>query len=159
MEIERKFLVDEVPPGIPDTAWTQLRQGYLAAGPDGEVRLRDAGGTLTLTVKSGAGIVREEGEIALAPAQFEALWLLTQERRVAKRRARLEVSGHRCELDVFAGALLGLIVAEVEFGTLEEALAYQPPAWFGTEVTDDARYTNASLADAGLPERPEERAR
>ena len=39
-----------------------------------------------------------------------------------------------------------LVVAEVEFPSEEEAVAFQPPAWFGREVTYDPAYTNAQLS-------------
>ncbi len=58
---------------------------------------------------------------------------------------------HVVELDVFAGDLDGLVMAEVEFTSTEEMTAFVPPVWFGREVTDDGRYTNASLALHGLP--------
>jgi len=154
MEIERKFLIPPSAGELPAGPWTTLRQGYLASGAAGEVRLRDAGGALTLTVKSGAGLVREEREIELTPSQFEALWPLTAGRRIEKRRAVIPVGELRYEVDVFEGALAGLAVTEVEFPTLADAQAFRPPAWFGTEVTEDARYTNAALALGGLPDAP-----
>jgi len=55
------------------------------------------------------------------------------------------------ELDVFGGSLDGLIMAEVEFRSAEELAAFEPPDWFGRDVTDDNRYTNAALALSGLP--------
>lgn len=154
MEIERKFLIAASAEELPAGPWTPLRQGYLASGVGGEVRLRDAGGTLTLTVKSGVGLVREEREIELSAEQFDALWPLTEARRIEKRRAVIEAGALRYEIDVFGGTLTGLAVAEVEFAALADARAFEPPAWFGVEVTEDARYSNAALALQGLPESP-----
>ena len=57
------------------------------------------------------------------------------------------------ELDVFSGAHDGLVLAEVEFESTEALEAFEPPEWFGPEVTDDGRYTNAGLALDGLPDR------
>ena len=37
-------------------------------------------------------------------------------------------------------------MAEVELPTEAEAAAFQPPAWFGQEVTYDPAYTNARLS-------------
>lgn len=42
-------------------------------------------------------------------------------------------------------------MAEVEFGTEAAALAFEPPAWMGAELTGDERYANQSLASRGLP--------
>ena len=55
------------------------------------------------------------------------------------------------ELDVFHGALDGLVVAEVEFEDLDAMTAFVAPDWFGPELTDDRRYTNAALAVDGRP--------
>lgn len=154
MEIERKFLIAASASELPAGPWTPLRQGYLASGPDGEVRLRDAGGALTLTVKSGVGLVREEREVELTAPQFETLWPLTEGRRIEKQRAVMLAGDLRYELDVFEGALAGLALAEVEFPSAEAARAFRPPVWFGAEVTEDARYSNAALALDGPPDVP-----
>jgi adenylate cyclase len=55
------------------------------------------------------------------------------------------------ELDVFHDALAGLIVAEVEFDSERALSEFQPPPWFGREVTDDVAYTNAALAGKSRP--------
>ncbi len=61
------------------------------------------------------------------------------------------VDGVDAELDVFAGTLTGLVLVEVEFDADDAMAAFEPPAWFGAEVTDDDRYSNASLAVDGMP--------
>lgn len=151
MEIERKFLLSQLPVEVAEAPSTHLRQGYLAIGPHDEVRIRDAGGVLTLTAKSGAGIEREERETALTRAQFEALWPSTGGRRIEKRRHVLTEGDVTYEVDVFEGSLRGLLLAEVEFHSLDEARGFEPPAWFGSEVTYDIGYSNASLAVHGAP--------
>ena len=52
---------------------------------------------------------------------------------------------------MYSGALTGLSVAEVEFATEDAADAFEPPAWFGREVTDDPRFKNQRLASEGAP--------
>ena len=59
MEIERQFLVDELPE-LP-AKYEVLRQGYVSLEP--EIRIRQIGNDrFMLTVKRGAGLVREEWE-------------------------------------------------------------------------------------------------
>ncbi|HEY5506433.1 MAG TPA: CYTH domain-containing protein, partial [Coriobacteriia bacterium] len=127
------------------------RQGYLSVGPDAEVRVRDAGGSATLTVKSGSGMVRAETEIPISQEQFEALWPATQGRRIEKRRSCTSLHGLCAEIDVYEGDLKGLEVVEVEFTSVEAASAFVAPGWFGREVTEDAAYKNAALAITGRP--------
>ena len=50
------------------------------------------------------------------------------------------------ELDVFEGRYAGLILAEVEFTSEEEAMAFQAPEWFGRDVTFTREYQNSRLA-------------
>jgi CYTH domain-containing protein len=152
-EIERKFLVADPPPDLDRHPSTAIEQGYLAVDDDGtEVRVRRRDGQALLTVKSGAGRSRVEEELEIEPERFERLWPLTEGRRIEKRRYELPApGGATIELDVYAGALGGLVVAEVEFGSDEEADAFEPPAWLGPEVTDDPRFKNQRLARDGAP--------
>ena len=151
MEIERKFLVDAVPPG--DHPRRALEQGYLAVGEDGvEVRVRRADATTTLTVKSGPGLVRVEEEIPIESARFESLWPLTEGRRVVKTRHLVPLSdGLTAEVDVYDGALAGLLTAEIEFPSTEASQAFTPPEWLEREITGDERYANRTLALRGAP--------
>jgi adenylate cyclase len=150
MEVERKFLVPE-PPDLDGTESDEIQQGYLAVGADGEVRLRHRGDDLVLTAKRGSGLAREEAEIALDSANFERLWPLTEGRRLRKRRHVIPHGDLKIELDVYEAELEGLLVAEVEFPSEDEAGDFQPPDWIGEEVTGDERYLNETLATRGRP--------
>ena len=155
-EIERKFLLDDIPPRLTDGESTHISQGYLVITDDLEVRIRARAGDHLLTVKGGRGEVRREVTITLTSEQFNELWSLTEGRRLTKRRwvvtddseAELDI-----EVDSFEGALDGLMIAEVEFASREASGAFRPPSWFGREVTDDDRYRNAALA-TGPPDSP-----
>jgi len=151
MEIERKFLVGPHTPDLDPAASTSLRQGYLIIASSGEARVRDADGRYTLTFKTGSGLVRGEHEIALSAEQFEALWPATAAQRVEKRRYRLPVGECVAELDIYSGALDGLKTVEVEFASVDESERFDVPAWFGREVTGVAGYSNAELAQNGMP--------
>lgn len=156
-EIERKFLLGQLPDWLADRAGEQISQGYLSNGDGPEIRLRQAGERTLLTVKSGAGEVREEVEVELNPELFRTLWPLTAARRLSKTRRRQPLgSGHTAEVDVYAGGLAGLVVAEVEFSSPEESREFEPPDWLGREITGDERYANRELAMSGRP--PAERA-
>lgn len=150
VEIERKFLVRELP-DLDGADSEEVAQGYLSLGGDGEVRLRRKGERLLLTVKRGEGLAREEVEVPLPAESFEALWPLTEGRRLRKRRHRLPAGELTIELDVYEGALEGLAVAEVEFPGTDAARVFEPPAWLGEEVTGDERYLNETLAVRGRP--------
>jgi CYTH domain-containing protein len=156
-EVERKFIVDRLPTLEHLAAPTQIDQGYVAAGSDGtEVRLRRKGGRFYQTVKQGQGLSRLQTEVALSQEQFDSLWPHTESRRITKHRHEIPFGPYLIELDVFHGPLEGLIIAEVEFDSVEQARVFEPPEWFGEEVTEDARYQNRNLALHGRPGRREQ---
>ncbi len=153
IERERKFLVDTVPGDLDLSDRVEIRQGYLIADDSASVRVRDAAAKgCTLTVKAGQGAERTELEFAIGREHFDAAWPHTEGRRVMKTRHRIRYGAHCIELDVFADGLDGLVFAEVEFDSAGALAAFEPPPWFGQEVTDDGRYTNASLALRGRPD-------
>ncbi len=150
VEVERKFLVPH-PPELEGTESDEIEQGYLAVGADGEVRLRRKGDQLLLTAKRGSGISRDEAEVELDREAFERLWPLTEGRRLHKRRHVIPQGDLQIEVDVYEGDLEGLVVAEIEFDSEEEARGFEPPDWIGEEVTGDVRYLNETLATRGRP--------
>jgi adenylate cyclase len=150
VEIERKFLVAGEP-GEPGEA-RRLRQAYVAVEDDRSVRVRRAGDEAWLTVKAGRGVSRTEIELPIDPGHFEELFALAADRSVVKTRRRIPLGGALvAELDEFEGRHEGLRLVEVEFTSEDDAGAFEPPRWFGDEVTSDGRFTNASLALHGLP--------
>jgi CYTH domain-containing protein len=150
VEVERKFVVSELP-SLGGNEGDAIEQGYLAIGTEGEVRVRRKGERLLLTAKRGAGLARQEAEIELDREQFDRLWPMTEGRRLRKRRHVLPHEGLRVEIDVYEDDLEGLVVAEIEFPSEEEAIEFEPPTWLGEEVTGDHRYLNETLATAGVP--------
>ena len=150
MEVERKFLVN-APPDLGGMEADEIEQGYLAIGSEGEVRVRSKGDRLLLTAKRGSGLSREEAEVELDRASFDELWPLTEGRRLQKRRHVMPHGDLVIEIDVYGGDLEGLVVAEIEFPSEEEANVFKPPGWLGEEVTGDHRYLNETLATSGVP--------
>lgn len=148
MEIERQFLVARLPQLPQD--YEYLRQGYVALLP--EIRIRQIGTSqFTLTVKRGAGLVREEWETEISPQEFDSLAgrLCPETCMIEKRRYKLALPGNLvAELHVHEGQLAGFNYVEVEFAALEAAQKFVPPDWFGREVTDDARFSYGILAKA-----------
>jgi CYTH domain-containing protein len=151
-EIERKFMVDSPPAEALECPSEEIDQGYLVSDASTEIRLRRKGGVHFITVKKGHGEVREETEVEITVAQFEALWPQTEGWRVRKRRHRIPLAdGLTAEMDVYSGALQSLVTVEVEFESEETSRAFSPPAWFGRELTGDVRYSNQQMARKGLP--------
>ena len=64
---------------------------------------------------------------------------------VEKRRHYIRHAGHLWEVDEFLGDNAGLVVAEIELDSADEA--FEHPDWLGAEVTDALRYYNLALAE------------
>jgi len=146
-EIERKFLIKQLPAELKRARSYSIAQGYLAAEPGGRhVRLRQEGKTASLTLKSGRGNSREEREIKLSAKQFAVLWPATAGRRLRKVRYEIPWKNLVIEIDIYRGKNNGLMVAEVEFPNRAACRRFKPPNWFGREVTGEKRYSNVRLA-------------
>ena len=146
-EIERKFLVAWLPDNLKKSRSLVIEQGYLATESNSrQVRLRKTGKAASLTFKVGRGSHREEREIKLSPKQFAALWPGTVGRRLRKVRYEIPWDNVMIEIDIYRGRHVGLVVAEVEFPDTASCQRFQPPWWFGREVTREKRYSNVRLA-------------
>lgn len=153
IEIERKFLVKELPVTELQNAVVEvIQQGYLIREADREVRIRSKGVHFYLTEKKGSGLIREEHEVLVNEHIFKALWPMTDGMQLKKTRSTFMLDGHELELDVYQGALQPLMILETEFTSEEQALAWSPPWFAGFEVTGEARYKNAQLAMTGIPD-------
>ncbi|MCR4674128.1 MAG: CYTH domain-containing protein [Lachnospiraceae bacterium] len=148
MEIEKKFLIqslDDVPGDISSYSYHDLEQGYLCTAPVLRVRKEDA--TYYCTYKGSGMMSREEYNLPLTKEAYDHLIKKSDGIIITKRRYLIPLDKHlTCELDVFGGDYEGLLLAEVEFSSEEEALSFQPPKWFGEDVTFDSRYHNSNMS-------------
>ena len=150
MEIEKKYLVSELPDNLPQYKYRKIEQGYLSTSP--VVRVRMDNDKYYLTYKGKGLLAREEYNLPLTKESYEHLIQKADGNIITKKRYEIpDNSGHTIELDIFEGVFSGTILAEVEFDSVEEADEYVPPHWFGEEVTMDKRYSNAHLSKFGLP--------
>jgi adenylate cyclase len=144
IEIERKFLIKEPNVLLANLInGNQIRQGYLFTENAKSCRVRVKGARGFLTLKFGTDLLsRTEFEYEI-PFE-EACELLTCcDKVLQKTRYEIPVGNHIWEIDVFSGALDGLIVAEIELSDADETI--QLPSWVGKEVTHDPNYLNVNL--------------
>ncbi|MEM7009110.1 MAG: CYTH domain-containing protein [Thermodesulfobacteriota bacterium] len=151
-EIERKFLVNELPTNLQNYPKHEINQGYIRIEDDGtEERVRKKGSKHMHTIKSGKGLIRQESERVISKEEFEKLWPSTLGKRITKTRYEINFGDVIIELDIYSGDLNALIVAEIEFERENKSLEFKPPSWFGNEITYDERYKNKNLAIYGIP--------
>ena len=147
IEIERKFFVLNT--SFIEQASTKKRiaQGYLNTDPDRTVRVRikDSDGFLTIKGRSNVvGMSRFEWEQKIDLDAAQHLLQLCEPGLIDKFRYEVKVGNHLYEVDVFLGENEGLIIAEIELASEDEA--FEKPDWLGLEVTGDERYYNAYLS-------------
>lgn len=147
LEIERKFLIkrENLPENLEQYPSKAIEQGYLCTEP--VVRIRKSNDNYYLTYKSKGLLAREEYNLPLTKEAYEHLKPKADGIVISKVRYVIpEKDGLSIELDVFEAPYEGLLLAEVEFPNEEAAHAYQPPKWFGEDVTYSTEYHNSTLS-------------
>lgn len=145
MEIERKYLIQNLPSDLEKYPSQRIEQGYLCTEP--VVRIRRQEDTYWLTYKSKGLMVREEYNLPLTAESYEHLKTKVDGLLIVKTRYRIPLdSSLTAELDIFEEEYEGLFLAEVEFSSEEEANAFCPPDWFGQDVTFSSAYHNSTLS-------------
>jgi CYTH domain-containing protein len=159
MEIERKFLLHGLPPHAAMSPSWRIEQGWLpgtmlrerlrrSVAPDGDERL-------TRTIKLGQPGERIEVEEPTSPALFAAMWPLTVDARIRKRRHAVRAGALTWEVDVFLDR--DLVLAEVELEDVAQPIEF--PDWLAPfivrEVTHETAFLNSVMAqrDVASPDR------
>lgn len=150
MEIEKKYLNSSIPFSLDCFKSKKISQCYISVDPT--IRLRQSDSHYILTVKGNGLICREEFELSLTKEQYEKLLLKTETPILEKTRYFVPLENNlTAEVDVYHGSLQGLITVEVEFESMESALFFTPPQWFGIDISSDFRYANSNLCIHGMP--------
>jgi adenylate cyclase len=147
VEIERKFLVRSEEFKTQATKKFRIIQGFLNTHPERTVRIRIRGDQAFLTIKgksSKNGLTRFEWEKEIPVVEAEELMKLCEPGLIEKMRYLVEIKEHTFEIDEFFGENQGLIVAEIELNSENEA--FEKPEWLGEEVTGEVRYYNSQLS-------------
>ncbi|MBN2025533.1 MAG: NUDIX domain-containing protein [Actinobacteria bacterium] len=151
MEIEKKFLLEELPERLYAYPSVAIEQGYIVITASEELRIRKKGRALLLTFKKGTGTTRHEIEIDISEEQYDDFKQCVVGSTILKTRINYPYREHTVEIDIYKGALEGLITAEVEFSSPQDMQEFSPPSWFGKDVSLDDEFKNKSLALHGFP--------
>ncbi len=149
IEIERKFLVRDIPFDLNNFKSCFIRQGYIFINP--VMRLRQMDENYFFTFKGDGQVKRVEFEVPLSFEQFSALWEKVEGNEIVKKRYFVPLkNNYIAELDIYEGRLAGFKNVEVEFNNEDEAMEFEPPKWFGEDITFNPEYTNANISFFGL---------
>lgn len=144
MEIERKFLVDLNKFDYTSYPFKLLEQGYLSENP--VIRVRKEDECYYMTYKGKGLLAREEYNLPLTPESYEHMIKKSDGNIIRKKRYIIPYKNHTIELDVFDKPFAPLIMAEVEFESLEDAETFEAPDWFLEDVTSDTKYYNVNMS-------------
>lgn len=151
MEIEKKYLVKEVPEELKSGAKQEIEQCYLCEKPTLRIRKKNDEYILTYKNRKKPSLdeklcVSDEIEVPLTREAYEHLKKKADGICICKTRYRIPYGKYVIELDVFHGVYEGRMLAEVEFESEKEVSDFEIPEWFGEDVSGDYHYTNSFLA-------------
>lgn len=152
MEIERKFTIRQLPQNLDAYPFHRIEQAYLNREP--VVRIRRQDEEYYMTYKGKGLLVREEYNLPLNGPAYEHLKAKSDGIVISKKRYLIPCGAYTIELDVFDPPIAPLVLAEVEFPSVEEANAFLPPDWFLADVTNDPAYHNSNMALGSQVENP-----
>ncbi len=148
VEIERKFIVNErFSKSILSKKGELIWQAYLLSNENRSIRIRKKGEGAFITLKSGKDLLkRKEFEYEIPIKDFEELKIVFNDFPfIEKTRYLFNYKGIVWEVDIFSGANIGLIIAEIELESREQK--FKKPEWIGEEVTNNPNYLNSNLAN------------
>lgn len=154
IEIETTYLALALPEGLAKAKHRKLVDVYFPAqAVHPQMRIRQQGEDFVLTkktqVKADDASMQTEENIVLTQGEFEAL-RAGQGKLVAKTRYYVPVGDRIAEVDVFEGALAGLVLVDVEFTSEETRDAFVKPSFCGADVTQEVFIAGGMLAGKSL---------
>lgn len=154
MEIERKYLIKNLPLDLDDYSCSLIEQAYISTKP--VIRARKRGYInnnqvsdvkYILTIKGSGLLTREEHELTLNEEEYNNLLTKAEGNVITKHRYVIPLEDSlTLELDVFKGLFEGLVMGEIEFQDEEVAKKYNPPEYLFREVTFDTRFHNSTMS-------------
>ena len=153
VEWERRFLLEKFPENVQVTRVRHIKDLYIEGT---RLRLRQ--------INDGLGqveykLTQKVVERASGARQgfITTMYLTRQEFDVVAKLAGRSLSKTRSSvppfgIDVFEGDLQGLVLAEAEFSSNEEASGLLLPAFIRHELTNDIRFTGGNLVKASRAE-------
>lgn len=144
-ETERKFLIRGEFRHLA-VKEINITQAYISGSSDKTIRIRIAGDSAWLTIKSrihGKEFARNEWEFPIPVADAREMLQICLPGRIHKTRYLVPSGKHTIEVDVFHEKNEGLMIAEIELSSEDEK--FDKPEWLGEEVTGNPQYYNSNL--------------
>ena len=149
MEIERKFLLKEIPKNLSYEIHSKIEQAYITNGTYPEVRIRKSQNLdgpypyyifHYITFKSQGDIQREEVEFPISGNIYDQILKMINKSPIIKDYYvfKDEKTGYNIEVSSIDDGKF--IYAEVEFNSIDEAVEYEFPIEDVMEITGNPDY-------------------
>ena len=155
MEIERRFLVKDLSNlDLSQYKCKRIIQDYLYKDKFTAIRKRktviDDNVSFTYTIKTRKiGISVNELENEISEEEYNNLKVHPNFNHIDKTRYIIPyIDNLNIELDVFNDNFDGIVFAEIEFNSEEQAHSVKLPEWFGPEITN--KLTNSDMASRSI---------
>lgn len=150
IELERTYLAKRLPDGLSSCPSREMLDMYLPVSSRHPVlRIRKNGDSLEMskkTIVEGTDSSKmEEQTIRLSEEEYAA-FVGVEGKRVGKTRYLYEIDGRIAEVDVFDGALSGLVLDDFEFETEADKDSFAMPEFCLAEVTQEEFIAGGYLA-------------
>lgn len=151
IEQELTFLAKALPKEIQGTAPVEMVDIYIPKTGISHptLRLRQRGDSYEITKKypvdTADWSTQYEHTIKLNKLEYNALKKVGG-RIIEKHRYQVYINGYQAEVDVFKGALQGLVLIDFEFATKDEKNAFLAPGVCLKEVTQEEWIAGGILA-------------
>lgn len=141
IEIEKTYLVGEIPQGLENCDFKEMVDVYFPASSDHpRLRIRKNGDKFEMTKKcpvvEGDASCQKEHTIPLTQEEFDVLSGV-EGKKVRKMRYDYDFDGMKCEIDVFQDDLEGLVVVDFEFEVDDEKNSFEMPDFCLADVTQE----------------------
>ena len=148
IEIEKKFKIAKLPDNLEAYDFHVIEQAYLTTNPVIRVRREDDEYYMTYkgNGKDDTALAHTEYNLPLTKESYETLKAKADGNVICKKRYLIPYMEHTIELDIFDEPFKPLIIAEVEFTSIEKADSFCKPDWFTEEVTGNKEYSNSYLS-------------
>lgn len=153
-EIERKFIISNIPKNLEIIEKKFVEQNYLLITKLDEIRLRKEiilnadikKENYTLTKKSGFGLIREEEEHFISEKMYNLLKSLIEKKPILKKRQiALLDKDTDAVIDEYIDKSINMKTIEIEFNSIENANNFKVPKWFGAELTNNEQFKNKNI--------------
>ncbi|MDD5177926.1 MAG: CYTH domain-containing protein [Candidatus Nanoarchaeia archaeon] len=140
IELERTFLAKKIPDGLKNCKFKEIIDVYVPKSRrHPTLRIRKNGNKYEMTKKEPVtddASHQNEQTIILTEEEFNDLSKIDG-KKTHKLRYYYEHNGRTAEIDIFQGALKGLVVIDFEFKSMEEKNKFKMPDFCLAEVTHE----------------------